>query len=235
MNALRTALSHQRKRFPFTDVRHRMKYLAVIVPSSFFLSHRQIVLLAGVGLPPGTAILPISSVRSPSPPRELRLVAAPGKAAVTRESLPYVEVLACDGIIPVRLARLRQDDPVCIDVENQLDQDITVHWRGIRLPSAMDGVPGLTASPVKSGTTDKYEFTPPGAGTFWYQPQANTSGRGLAVALAVKKRESAATNSELVWRFSDWQLENDGQIASDFGSMMDAALSGRVGKNEAMP
>jgi len=207
----------------------------VTVPSSFFLSHRQIVLLAGVGLPPGATILPISSVRFPSPPRELRLVAAPGEAAVTRESLPYVEVLACDGIIPARLIRLRQGEPVCISVENQLDQDITVHWRGIRLPSAMDGVPGLTEPRIKSGTTFKYEFTPPGAETFWYRPQANTFGRGLAVALGVKKRESAAADSDLLWRLRDWQLENDGQIASDFGNMMDTATSGRVDEYEAMP
>lgn len=179
--------------------------------------------------------MPISSARSPSPPRELRLVAAPGEAAVTRESLPYVEVLSCDDIIPARLIRLRQSEPECISVENQLDLDITVHWRGMSLPRAMGGVPDLTEPRIKSGTTFRYEFTPPRAGTSRYQPHVDAFGHGLAVAPGVKKRESAAADSDLLWRLRDWQLENDGQIASDFVSMMDAPMSGRVGENEAMP
>jgi len=207
----------------------------VTIPFSFLLSRRQIVLLAGVGLPPAAAILPISSARSSSPPREPRLVAAPGEAAFTGEDLPNVEVLACDGTIPGRLIRLRQGEPVGITVENQLDQDTTVHWHGIRLPSAMDGVPGLTEPPIKSGTTFIYEFTRPDAETFWYQPHANTLGRGFAGALIVEEREPVAADRDLLWMLQDRRLRNDGQIVSDFGSTMDAAMSGRVGKNEVMP
>ncbi len=201
------------------------------VDSSFHLSRRQFVLLAGVGLPAAT-ILPISSARPSSLPHEFRLVAAPGEASLAGEGRPKVEVLAYDRTIPGRPIRLRQGEPVRIAVENRLDQDTTVHWHGIRLPNAMDGVPGLTQSPIRSGTTFIYEFTPPDAGTFWYHPHAHSLqqlGRGLAGALIVEEREPIAADRDLLWMFQDWRLRDDGQIASDFGSMMDAAMSGRVG------
>lgn len=117
-------------------------------------------------------------------------------------------------------------------VENGLDQDTTVHWHGIRLPNAMDGVPGLTQPPIKPGESFIYEFTPPDAGTFWYHPHANSLqqiGRGLAGALIVEEREPVAVDRDLLWMLQDWRLTPDGQIASDFGGMMDAAMSGHVG------
>jgi len=132
---------------------------AVTVHCSFLLSRRQIVLLAGVGLPSAT-ILPISSARSSSSPGGFRLVAAPGRMTVAGEDRPKVELLAYHGTARGRPIRLRQGKPVRIAVENQRNQETTDHWHGIRLPNAMGGVPGLTKPPIKSGTTFPYEFTP---------------------------------------------------------------------------
>jgi FtsP/CotA-like multicopper oxidase with cupredoxin domain len=73
------------------------------------------------------------------------------------------------------LARLRGWHP--------FGSDTTVHWHGIRLPNAMDGVPGFTQPPIRPGESFTYELTPPDAGTFWYHPHADTLqqlGRGLA-------------------------------------------------------
>ena len=96
----------------------------------------------------------------------------------------------------------------------------------------MDGVPGLTQPPIKPDESFTYEFTPPDAGTFWYHPHAHSLqqiGRGLAGALIVEEREPVAVDRDLLWMLQDWRLRNDGQIASGFGSMMDASMSGRVG------
>lgn len=130
------------------------------------------------------------------------------------------------------MLRLRQGQPVGIRVENGLAEDTTVHWHGIRLPNAMDGVPGLTQSPIRPGETFVYEFTPPDAGTFWYHPHANSLvqlGRGLAGALIVEEAEPVAFDRDLIWQLQDWRLVAGGQIAGGFGSAMDAAMSGRVG------
>ena len=44
--------------------------------------------------------------------------------------------------------RLRQGEPVEIEVENRLPQPSSVHWHGLRVENAMDGVTGLTQAPI---------------------------------------------------------------------------------------
>jgi len=164
-------------------------------------------------------------------PAEHRLRAAPGAARLAAGE-GQADVLAYNDLMPGPVLRLKQGQPVRFIVENGLDQDTTVHWHGIRLPNAMDGVPGLTQPAIKPGESFLYEFTPPDAGTFWYHPHANSLqqiGRGLAGALIVEEREPVAVDRDLLWMLQDWRLTPDGQIASGFGSTMDAAMSGRVG------
>jgi FtsP/CotA-like multicopper oxidase with cupredoxin domain len=134
--------------------------------------------------------------------------------------------------VPGPEIRVRQGEPVRVIVRNQLPEDTTVHWHGIRLPSPMDGVPGLTQPPIKPGESFTYEFTPPDAGTFWYHPHADSLrqlGRGMAGAFIVEERTAVAVDRDLVWVLSDWRLTSDAQIAPGFGNRMEAAMSGRIG------
>jgi FtsP/CotA-like multicopper oxidase with cupredoxin domain len=119
-----------------------------------------------------------------------------------------------------------------VTVENNLTEETTVHWHGIRLPNAMDGVPGLTQPPIKPGESFVYQFTPPDAGTFWYHPHADSLqqlGRGMAGALIVEEPDPVPVDRDVVWLLSDWRLTSDAQIAPGFGNGMEAAMSGRVG------
>ncbi|WP_284735744.1 multicopper oxidase domain-containing protein [Dongia deserti] len=148
------------------------------------------------------------------------------------EDYPQTNVLGYDGKVPGPTLRLKQGAPVRIIVENKLDQDTTVHWHGIRLPNAMDGVLGLTQPPIKPGESFTYEFTPPDAGTFWYHPHASSLqqlGRGMAGALIVEERHPVGFDREVLWMINDWRLKRDAQIAAGFGNGMEAAMSGRVG------
>ncbi|MER9067888.1 multicopper oxidase family protein [Mesorhizobium sp. M0902] len=163
---------------------------------------------------------------------EYRIRVAPSQARFAGPDGPRTPVWAYDGTIPGPTLRLRQGQPARIIVENGLDEDTTVHWHGIRLPNAMDGVPGLTQKPIRPGENFIYEFTPPDAGTFWYHPHANSLvqlGRGLAGALVVEEVEPVAVDRDILWLLQDWRLAADGQIAGGFGSAMDASMSGRVG------
>lgn len=163
---------------------------------------------------------------------EHRIKVTPGHALLKSGDGPQTAVWTYDGTLPGPTLRLRQGEPVRITVENGLGEDTTVHWHGIRLPNAMDGVPGLTQPPIKPGTSFVYEFTPPDAGTFWYHPHADSLvqlGRGLAGALIVEEAELVAVDRDLLWLLQDWRLAADGQIAAGLGSAMDAAVSGRVG------
>src|SRR6516165_5375409 len=152
--------------------------------------------------------------------------------AVVGKPHPDTEVWCYGGRIPGPEIRVRQGEPVRIVVENKLEQDTTVHWHGIRLPIAMDGVPGLTQPPIRPGASFTYEFTPPDAGTFWYHPHANglqQLGRGMAGALIVEEADSVLVDRDMLWMLSDWRLTSGAQIASGFGNAMEAGMSGRVG------
>ena len=161
-----------------------------------------------------------------------RITVGPAKASLTGPRRGATSVWAYGGSVPGPTLRVRQGEPVSIVVENGLDQDTTVHWHGIRLPIAMDGVPGISQQPIRPGEKFVYEFTPPDAGTFWYHPHANTLqqlGRGLAGALIVEEPSPAPVDRELLWTIMDWRLRPDGQIAAGFGNRMEAAMSGRIG------
>ena len=107
-----------------------------------------------------------------------------------------------------------------------------MHWHGIRLPNAMDGVPHLTQKPIAPGETFAYEFTCPDAGTYWYHPHQRSFvqvGRGLYGALIVEEREPVPVDREITWVLADWRLLNDASISGDFGNMHDISHNGRVG------
>lgn len=195
----------------------------------YFLSRRKFG-IAAAGATMATFMRPASS--SASAVNEQHIKIAPGQAQLSGPDGPHTPVWTYDGKVPGPTLRLRQGEPARIIVENGLDEDTTVHWHGIRLPNAMDGVPGLTQPPIKPGERFVYEFTPPDAGTFWYHPHANSLvqlGRGLAGALIVEEAEPVAADHDLLWLLQDWRIAADGRIAPGFGSAMDAAMSGRVG------
>ena len=53
---------------------------------------------------------------------------------------------------------MQQGDRLKIPVQNQLAEETTVHFHGIRLPNAMDGVSHLTQTPISPGAEFVYEF-----------------------------------------------------------------------------
>ncbi len=104
-----------------------------------------------------------------------------------------------------------------VTAENRLDEPTTVHWHGMRMPNAMDGVPHLTQEPIAPGESFVYEFDCPDAGTFWYHPHVRgfeQVGRGLYGPLIVEEPEGAAAplaaDRELTWVLDDWRLTEDG-------------------------
>ena len=64
---------------------------------------------------------------------------------------------------------------------NELPEPTSIHWHGVRLPDAMDGVPHLVQPPVVPGASFDYVFRPPDAGTFWYHAHRPRPGRSRPV------------------------------------------------------
>jgi len=73
-----------------------------------------------------------------------------------------------NGTIPGPLLRLKEGQRVRIAVRNELDEDTSIHWHGVLVPFAMDGVPGVSFPGIKARSTFVYEFPIIQSGTYWY-------------------------------------------------------------------
>ncbi len=183
-------------------------------------------LLAAAAFPRG------SRGSTAAPAREFTLVAAPGRLSLVGPPYPDTDVWCYNASVPGSEIRVRQGDRLRILVENKLSQATTVHWHGVRVPNAMDGVPFLTQKPIPSGEKFVYEFEVPDAGTYWYHPHHHSSeqvGRGLSGALIVEEIEPLPVDRDVVWVLGDWRLARDASIVSDFGNRMEVTMAGRIG------
>ena len=134
--------------------------------------------------------------------------------------------------IPGPLLRFRQGDRLKVVLRNGLDQDTTIHWHGIRLPNAMDGVPYVTQPPVEPGDEFEYAFDLPDAGTYWYHPHLNATeqlGRGLSGPLVIDEPEPYPADRDLLWFLDDWLLDQDARIVESFNEIRDITHEGRIG------
>ncbi|MFP8832852.1 multicopper oxidase family protein [Hydrogenophaga sp. XSHU_21] len=183
-------------------------------------------LLQALGATPWLA-LP-AWAQSPAP---RTLTPAPAQRAAAGESA--LPVWAYDGLVPGPVLRHRRGDWVDIDLHNRLPDATTVHWHGIRLPNAMDGVPHLTQDPIAPGARFRYRFRLPDSGTYWYHPHLGTAEqleRGLAGALIVEDDDPPPVDADLPWVLDDWRLDAQGRIAEDFYRFHDVAHAGRMGQ-----
>lgn len=173
-------------------------------------------------------------------PKRFALRAEAVKARLGDEKSPLSDLMrltlkdAAAASFPVM--RIRTGAPFEIEVENALDQPIALHLRGMRGPNSADGVPGLTRDPVAPGAKQVIALPGTQAGTFILQPAlperaAEQNARGLFAVLIVEEANADASlyDHDLVLAFSDWRLEENGALATDFLSTVDAARLGRLG------
>ncbi len=102
--------------------------------------------------------LPLRHSFADSKIKEYRLTVEPTTVNLTGNGYPDTAVWSFARTVPGPELRMRQGDPVRVVVSNTLGEDTTVHWHGIRLPNAMDGVPGLTQPPIRPGESFTYDF-----------------------------------------------------------------------------
>ena len=113
--------------------------------------------------------------------------------------------------VPAPTLRFREGDEVTINVTNHLKEPTSLHWHGMLLPSAMDGVPGLSFVGIMPGETFTYRFPIKQSGTYWYHSHSGMqeqTGMYGALILDPKVRESYAYDREHVILLSDWTDED---------------------------
>ncbi len=143
-----------------------------------------------------------------------------------------LRVWAYNDQVPGPTLRVRLGETLRVHFTNRLPQATTVHWHGVRVPNAMDGVPNATQPPIEPGQSFTYEFTPKDAGTFWFHPHVRSSEqveRGLYGVLIVEDRDSPPYAQDVAWVIDDWLLGRDGQLVTEFNTPHDLAHDGRWG------
>ena len=139
-------------------------------------------------LPISTSPTPISVddlhyINGNEPLKEFNLVA---------EQIGDTDEWGYNGQRPGPELRVNQGDHVKINLLNNLpDESTTIHWHGIVIQNAADGVAGVTQNAIPVGKTYTYDFTVPDSGTFLYHSHQNTSQqmpKGLVGPLIVQPR-----------------------------------------------
>jgi FtsP/CotA-like multicopper oxidase with cupredoxin domain len=89
---------------------------------------------------------------------------------VKRKIAPFktIDAWGYNGSCPGPTILVRQGDRVRVIFENRLPESTTVHWHGLEIPIAQDGVPWISQKPIPPGEKYTYEFTVHQEGTFFY-------------------------------------------------------------------
>jgi CopA family copper-resistance protein len=119
---------------------------------------------------------------------------------------------AVNGSVPAPVLRWQQGQRVTLDVTNNMAVDSSIHWHGLILPSAMDGVPGIANGfqGIKPGETFRYVFDVQQNGTYWYHSHsAFQEQTGIYGAIIIDPIEPAPVSydREHVVVLSDWSDE----------------------------
>ncbi|WP_299923783.1 multicopper oxidase family protein [uncultured Pelagimonas sp.] len=141
-------------------------------------------------------------------------------------------MLGLNGTTPGPELRLKQGERLEVRFENHIGSDSALHWHGIRIDNAMDGVPGMTQDPVPDGGHFDYSFVAPDAGTFWYHSHSRSweqVEQGLYGPLIVEEVAPPKVDHDVTVVIDDWRLQEDGTLMGGFGNRHDFAHAGRLG------
>ena len=158
----------------------------------------------------------------PQPAAAADLDPDPGIVHISLEAAPLayevagelIDGFAYNGQVPGPIIWAQLGDTVRVDFTNSLSTPTTVHWHGLSVPAAMDGVLWLS-EPVPSGGRFTYDFTVNEVGTFWYHPHLDSDRQvdlGLYGVLVVEDPAEPAADHDLVVVWDTWgePVEGDG-------------------------
>ncbi|MFI8520733.1 multicopper oxidase family protein [Streptomyces sp. NPDC085481] len=138
------------------------------------------------------AVTTLTGPRDGTPDRRFTLTAT--ERTMRLASGEKVAALAFNGQLPGPELRVERGESVEVVLVNRnVGDGVTVHWHGVDVPNAEDGVAGITQDAVPPGERHVYRFRAPRAGTFWYHSHQQSStavARGLFGALIVEEPDA---------------------------------------------
>jgi FtsP/CotA-like multicopper oxidase with cupredoxin domain len=135
-----------------------------------------------------------------------------------------LETIAYNGQVPGPLLRLKENQPVTIEVTNHTDRPEVVHWHGLFLPPAIDGSIEEGTPAIAPNSTVRYNFAPRPAGFRWYHTHTMAMddltrgqyGGQHGLLLIEPRNDPARYDQEFFLALHDW----GGHLsASDDGTM----------------
>ena len=131
---------------------------------------------AAVRLLPGQMSdrMPSHTPKDSSAPPEVKADYTLRIAPVTVELSPerILSTIGYNGVSPGPVLRMREGEPITVDVINNTDVPELVHWHGLLVPSDVDGVEEEATPFVPAQGRRRYQFTPRPAGSRWYHSHA---------------------------------------------------------------
>ena len=148
-----------------------------------------------------------------------------GRTVVNFTGTPSVGTLV-NGSLPAPILRWREGDTVTLRVKNNLPETSSIHWHGIVLPSAMDGVPHIADGfqGIAPGETFTYRFQVRQSGTFWYHSHSGFQEQtGLYGPIVIEPREPEpfTYDRDYVVMLSDWTDEDPAVVYAKLKKMSD--------------
>ncbi|MHB0947578.1 MAG: copper resistance system multicopper oxidase [Gemmatimonadaceae bacterium] len=113
--------------------------------------------------------------------------------------------------IPGPLLTFQEGGDAVIRVHNRLREDTSVHWHGLLVPPAMDGVPGVSFPGIRPGETFEYRFPVRQYGTYWYHSHSGLQeqlGHFGPLIIHPAGGYPYAFDREYIVMLSDWTFEN---------------------------
>ena len=121
--------------------------------------------------------------------------------------------IAINGQIPAPILEFTEGDTAIIRVHNMMKMETSIHWHGVLVPNAQDGVPYLTTSPVEPGKTHTFTFPLIQSGTFWYHSHTMLQEQsGLYGSIVIHPAQAEPELKEYVLLLSDWTDEKPHQV-----------------------
>ena len=127
--------------------------------------------------------LNVAGLKGPSGRPDYRVTLTAEKASIRLTSGAKVDAWTFNGRAPGPELRVHQGDLVEVTLVNRdLGDGVTIHWHGVDVPNAEDGVAGVTQDSVAPGERYVYRFRPEQVGTFWYHTHQDAS-KGVKLGL----------------------------------------------------
>lgn len=173
----------------------------------------------------------VPATRALAANRSLIIRAEPSDVRLSGVDGPASQMMTYNGTFPGAEIRLQQGDRLDARLDNALEEGTLIHWHGIRVPNAMDGVSMLTQEVLSPRQSFEYRFSVPDAGTYWYHAHYlsyDQVARGLFGPLINTETHPPDVDRDITVQLLDLKIDASGRFDPDTDTSAFTTL-GRIG------